>query len=77
MRWVGAGVKSSWDGTGQLGLTFTHVLLLHMLGQAPPAFASFTTGLFGSVGVHGRRVSLWGHTGPLEVTGVTLIAGWP
>lgn len=76
-RRVGARVKPSWDGAGQLGLRFAYVLLLQMLGQAPPALASFPTLLFGSVGVQGGRVGLWGHTCPLEVSGVTLIAGWP
>lgn len=77
-RWrVRARVESSWDGAGQLGFRFTHVLFLHVLGQASPVFASFTTLLFGSIWVHGGRVGLWGHTCPLEVTRVTLIAGWP
>lgn len=76
-RRVSARVKSSWDGAGQLGFRFTHVLFLHMLGQASPVFASIATLLFGSIWVHGGRVGLWGHTCPLEVTRVTLIAGWP
>lgn len=74
---VRARVQSSWDGAGQLGFRFTHVLFLHVLGQASPVFASFTTLLLGSIWVHGGRVGLWGHTCPLEVTRVTLIAGWP
>lgn len=77
-RWrVRARVESSWDGAGQLGFRFTHVLFLHVLGQASPVFASFTTLLFDSIWLHGGHVGLWGHTCPLEVTRVTLIAGWP
>lgn len=76
-RRVGAGVKSSRDGAGQLGFRFTHVLLLHVLGQASPALASVAALLFGSVRVHGGGVGLRGHARPLEVTRVALIAGWP